>query len=632
MPVKNLMPLLEKLLGISIPIVGIIFVLDIPLYLTGASLFNQQYLALFWSLVVALIFLTVPASKKSDQTKTKWYDLLLACLTLIIGLYVTFFYSEILVTLGVPTTLRAVLGFVAIFLVLESVRRVTGWTIVLIILVFILYAKFGYLIPGVLRIKGLSWSRLFNQLYLGADFMFGIPLRVAGLMVFGFILFGSVVMRTGGGEFLFDVAQSLMGRFRGGPAKVAVLASTFFGTLSGSAVANVAGTGMVTIPLMKRVGYSPTYAGAIEATASTGGQILPPVMGAAAFVMAEFLGISYPMVVVAALIPALLYYLGLFLQIDLRAAKRGLRGLPKEEIPSFRKTILEGWIYIIPLIVLVITLFVLFMPPGAAALYSAGATVVATLLIRKTRSVWSWSKVFEILERTSRTLFEVTAISAAAGFVVGIVGYTGLGLSLSRVLTKAAGGSLILLALFTALTSTILGMGMPTTAAYILLAVLAAPALTNLGIEPILAHLFIFYFGTFSMLTPPVCLAAYTAGSIAKAPQLPLAFLAIRLAIAGYIVPFVFLYAPGLAFIGSLREIIVNIVSAVVAITIFAVGLEGFLFRDLRWFVRVIWIIGGILIIVPVWWSRVLGLTLVLLLVIFSMLRRILRAESFAKR
>jgi TRAP transporter 4TM/12TM fusion protein len=626
------MSLMEKLLGISIPIVAIVFVLDIPLYLTGASLFNQQYLALFWSLVVALIFLTVPASKKSDQTKTKWYDLLLACLTVLIGLYVTFFYSEVLLTLGVPTTLRVVLGFVAILLVLESVRRVTGWTIVMIILLFILYAKFGYVIPGVLRIKGLSWSRLFSQLYLGADFMFGIPLRVAGLMVFGFILFGNVVMRTGGGEFLFDVAQSLMGRFRGGPAKVAVVASTFFGTLSGSAVANVAGTGMVTIPLMKRVGYSPTYAGAIEATASTGGQILPPVMGAAAFVMAEFLGISYPTVVVAALIPALLYYLGLFLQIDLRAAKRGLRGLPKEEIPSFRKTLVEGWIYIIPLIVLIITLFVLFMPPGAAALYSAGATVLATLLKRKTRSVWSWNKVLEILERTSRTLFEVTAISAAAGFVVGIVGYTGLGLSLSRVLTEAAGGSLILLALFTAVTSTILGMGMPTTAAYILLAVLAAPALTNLGIEPILAHLFIFYFGTFSMLTPPVCLAAYTAGSIAKAPQLPLAFLAIRLAIAGYIVPFVFLYAPGLAFIGSVREIIVNIIAAVVAITLIAVGLEGFLFRDLRWFERVIWIGGGILIIVPLWWSRVLGFTLVLLLVIFSLLRRTLRAESYVKR
>lgn len=616
---------MEKLLGISIPIVAIIFVLDIPLYLTGASLFNEQYLALFWALVVALIFLTTPASKKSAVTKVRWYDFILAGLALFIGLYVTFFYPSIQLSLGVTTTFKTVVGFVAIILVLESVRRVTGWTIVVIILVFILYAKFGYLVPGVLRIKGLSWSRLFSQLLLGSDFMFGIPLRVAGLMVFGFVLFGNVIMRTGGGEFLFDVAQSLMGRFRGGPAKVAVLASTFFGMLSGSAVANVAGTGMVTIPLMKRVGYSPIYAGAIEATASTGGQILPPVMGAAAFVMAEFLGISYPTVVVAALIPALLYYLGLFLQIDLQAAKGGFKGLQEKDIPSFKKTLSQGWIYIIPLIALIYTLFILFMPPGAAALYSAGTTVIATLLTKKSRSLWTWAKVSEILERTSRTLFEVIAISAAAGFVVGIVGYTGLGLSLSRVLTKAAGGSLILLALFTAVTSTILGMGMPTTAAYILLAVLAAPALTNLGIEPILAHLFIFYFGTFSMITPPVCLAAYTAGSIAKAPQLPLAFRAIRLAIAGYIVPFVFLYAPSLALIGSLKNIVMNVSAAVVALTLFCFGIEGYIFRALKWFERILCIGAGILIIIPAWSTRFFGLAILILFLIFPLFKKIRR-------
>ena len=618
---KKILPFIEKFLGVGTPIVAVIFVLDLPLYITGASLFNQQYLALFWAMVVALIFLTIPSSKKSDHAEIKWFDILLAVLTVFIGLYVTFFYPEILPSLGTPTTFRSILGLVAILLVLESMRRMTGWTIVIIILVFIAYAKFGNFVPGVLRIKGLSWSRLFSQLYLGSDFMFGIPLRVAGLMVFGFILFGNVVMRTGGSEFLFDVAQALLGRFRGGPAKVAVLASTFFGTLSGSAVANVAGTGMVTIPLMKRVGYSPTYAGAIEATASTGGQILPPVMGAAAFVMAEFLGVSYPTVVVAALIPALLYYLGLFLQIDLQAAKMGLKGLPKKEIPSLKKAFSKGWIYIIPFVVLIITLFILFLPPGAAALYSAGATVIATLLKKKQRSFWSWSKVSEILERTSKTLFEVTAISAAAGFVVGIVGYTGLGLSLSRVLTEAAGGSLLLLALLTAGTSTILGMGMPTTAAYILLAVLAAPALTNLGIEPILAHLFIFYFGTFSMLTPPVCLAAYAAGSIAKAPQLPLAFRAIRLAIAGYIVPFVFLYAPSLAFIGSAKEIVLNLTAAVVAITLFAFGLEGFTFRVLKWFERLLCIGAGILIIIPVWNTRLLGLAILILFFLFPLFK-----------
>lgn len=590
-----------------------IFVLDLPLYVKGISLFNQQYLAIFWAQVIALIFLTTPASRKLNEEKVAWYDFLLAFLSLVVGLYVTLFYPSVLLTLGTPTLSKTIMGVLALLLVIESVRRVTGWPIVIIIALFVAYAKYGGHAPGVLQIKALSWSRLFNQLYLGADFMFGIPLRVAALMVFGFILFGSVIMETGGGDVLFNLAQALMGRFRGGPAKVAVLASTFFGTLSGSAVANVAGTGMITIPLMKRVGYSPTYAGAIEATASTGGQILPPVMGAAAFVMAEFLGISYPSVVAAALFPALLYYFGLFLQIDLQAARQGMKGLPRQDLPSLGETLKQGWIYFIPLTVLIITLFVLFLPPGTAALYSTGATVVATLLTGKTRSVWSWAKINRIFYRTSRTLFELTAISAGAGFVVGIVGYTGLGLSLSRVLTHAAGGSLMFLALLTAMTSTLLGMGMPTTAAYILLAVLAAPALSNLGIEPIFAHLFIFYFGTLSMLTPPVCLAAYAAASIAKAPQMVLALQAMRLAIAGYIVPFVFLYAPGLALMGSWSHIVATLVASTLAISLFSIGIEGYCLNPMKWFERLIAVGSAVAIISPNYHARVVGFSLFVL-------------------
>ncbi|MBW2066721.1 MAG: TRAP transporter fused permease subunit [Deltaproteobacteria bacterium] len=613
---------LTHFLGISIPIVAIIFVLDIPLYLKGISLFNQQYLAIFWAQVVALIFLTKPASRKRNREKIARYDLFLALLTLAVGLYVALFYPSILLTLGTLTLFKTLIGLLAVLLVIESVRRVTGWPIVIIIVLFIAYTKYGNYAPGVLQIKAVSWSRIFSQLYLGADFMFGIPLRVAALMVFGFILFGSVIMETGGGDVLFNLAQALMGRFRGGPAKVAVLASTFFGTLSGSAVANVAGTGMITIPLMKRVGYSPTYAGAIEATASTGGQILPPVMGAAAFVMAEFLGISYPAVVAAALFPALLYYFGLFLQIDLQAARQGMKGLPRQDLPSLGEILKQGWIYFIPLTVLIITLFVLFLPPGAAALYSTGATVIATLLTRKTRSVWSWTKINSIFYRTSRTLFELTAISAGAGFVVGIVGYTGLGLSLSRVLTQAAGGSLLFLAVLTATTSTLLGMGMPTTAAYILLAVLAAPALTNLGIEPILAHLFIFYFGTLSMLTPPVCLAAYAAASIAKAPQMSLALQAMRLAIAGYIVPFIFLYASGLALIGSWPHIIATLGASVIAIALFSFGIEGYCMGVMTWFERLVAVFSAIAIITPYHYSRIIGFSLLGLLMLIQFKRK----------
>lgn len=624
---QDILQFMQKALGVAIPVIAVIFILDIPLYLIGTSLFNQQYMALFWCLVTALIFLTTPASKKAPATGPKWYDLLLAGLTLLVGFYVTILYYQILLGLGTPTVLQVIVGCLAVLLVLESVRRVAGWPIVIIVFLFILYAKFGNLVPGILHTKGLSWLRLLSQLYLGADFMLGIPLKVACLMVFGFIFFGQVIFQTGGGEFLIKLAQSLMGRYRGGPAKVAVLASTFFGSISGSAVANVAATGMVTIPLMKRSGYSPIYAGAIEATASTGGQIMPPVMGAAAFVIAEFLGISYPMVVVAAIVPALLYYLGAYLQIDLQAASSGLKGLPREEIPSLKETMRHGWVFAIPLVVLIITLFVLFMPPGAAALYSIATIVVVTFLKKETRRAWSWSKLLSILQRTSRSMFELTAICAAAGFVVGIVGYTGLGLSLSRVLTEASGGSLLLLAVLTAVASTILGMGMPTTAAYILLAVLAAPALVSLGIEPILAHLFVFYFGTLSMLTPPVCLSAYTAASIAEAPQMPLAFRAMRLAIAGYIVPFIFLYNPGLAFIGSMGEIIPAILFTVIAITLFAFGIEGYLLRKLKWLERILCVIAAIAIVIPSWSSRLLGLAMVVPLLLIQFMRRPERKE-----
>ncbi|MFH1123000.1 MAG: TRAP transporter fused permease subunit [Pseudomonadota bacterium] len=616
------MGFIENFLGLAIPAVGICYVLDIPLYVAGVSLFNEQYLSMFWALITVLIFLTVPATKKSKGKGAGWLDLVLAVLTLFIGLYVAVFYPQILNNLGTPSRFQLVFGLLAVLVVLESVRRTTGWPIVIIILLFILYAKFGNLAPGILRTRGLYWSRLFQQLYVGSSFMFGIPLRVAAGMVFGFILFGNVVMRTGGGDFLFNFAQGLMGRYRGGPAKVAVLASTFFGTLSGSAVANVAGTGMVTIPMMKRTGYPPSYAGAIEATASTGGQIVPPVMGAAAFVIAEFLGISYAVVVFAALIPAMLYYYGLFLQVDLRAASTGLEGLPREAIPSLKKTLREGWIFILPLMALVVTLFILFMSPGSAALYSTVVVIAATLLRKESRSAWTWSLVKDILNQTSKTLFELAAVSAAAGFVVGIVGYTGLGLSMSRVLTEAAGGSLILLALLTALTSTILGMGMPTTAAYILLAVLAAPALTNLGVEPILAHLFIFYYGTLSMLTPPVCLACYAAASIAKTPQMPLAFRAMRLAVAGYVVPIIFLYEPGLALIGTPLGIIYSILVAVVAISFFAFGVEGFFLTALKKHERLLAMVIAVAVFTPNSIIRVIGLVLLVFLLVVQLRKR----------
>lgn len=613
----------QKFLGISIPIIAIFFIIDIPLYLFNISLFNQQYLSLLWTLVTALIFLSTPFSNDKKSGKRKWYDILLVGMVFVVGLYVTIWYPKILLQLGAPSKFNFIMGILAFFLVLESVRRVAGWPIVIIVLVFVLYAKFGNIIPGILRTRYITWSRLFTQLYLGSDFMFGIPLRVAALTVFGFILFGSTIMKIGGGDFLFKLAQSLMGRYCGGPAKVSVLASSLFGSLSGSAVANVAGTGMITIPLMKKTGYSSSYAGAIEATASTGGQIVPPVMGAAAFIMAEFLGISYINIVVAALLPALLYYLGLFVQIHLQAKLLGMVRTPRHEIPSFKETLKTGWIFLIPLAVLIFVLFVLFLEPGLAALYGTATVVLVTMVPKKFRSLWSLGKLVEILMQTSRAIFELITVCAAAGFIVGLVGYTGIGLSLSRVLTNIAGGSLLILAILTAITSTILGMGMPTTAAYILLAVLAAPALINLGIEPILAHLFIFYYGALSMITPPVCLAVYAAASISEAPsQLKLAFKAMKLAIAGYVVPFIFLYEPSFALIGSFGKSISSIFLGVIAIITFAIGIEGYCLSKLKIFERLFFICVAILLLIPLWQTHLVGLTAVTLLLFTQIIKK----------
>ena len=598
-----------KLLGILVFIVGITAVLNIPLYLTNYSPFNQQYQAMFWVLVATMIFLTRPASKKT--TPARWYDLVLIGITLFVGLYIVIFYHELQFTLGVASPFRMVMGILTVLVLLESTRRVAGWPIVIIILVFMVYAKFGNYFPGLLETKAMTWKRLFTVLYLNNDSWLGIPLRVVLLIVFGFLLMGRVFFETGGGAIIIGFAEALMGRYRGGPAKVAVLASSIFGAMSGSTVGNVASTGVVTIPMMKKTGFSPSYAGAVETVASNGGQILPPVMGAAAFIMAEFLGVSYPVIVSAAIIPGILYYLAVFIQVHLQAVSSGMLPIPKEDRPSLKETAKKGWIFAIPIAFLVYVLFVLWMTPGFAALYTAGITVVVTLIKKETRSTWSWGRVMAILQKTSRTAIEVTAVSAAAGIVVGIVSYTGLGLTFSRVLTDLAGGHLILLAGLAAFASIILGMGMPPAPAYILLAVLAAPAFADMGVPEISAHLFVFYFGILSMVTPPVCIAVYTAASIAEASMMRCALYSMKLSIAAYIVPFVMLYNPGLNFIGSAGNIISASVTAAVGLSILAIALEGYFRRRLGWLERGLLTIAGIAMLVPNWLSQLVSVLII---------------------
>ncbi len=611
---------LHKLLGTLIPLTGLFFVLDIPYLVARVSLFNQQFIAIFWALVLSLLFITFPAKKGKPRFKPQWYDYILVLLTMIVGLYVALFYPEIMMGMGRVRTIEWFFGIISTLLVLESVRRTAGMTVVGIILVFLSYAKFGHLLGGLLATGYIRPTRLLQQLYIGADFLLGIPLKVVVEIVFGFILFGIVYLRVGGGDTLMNLAYSLMGTVRGGPAKVAVIASSLFGSISGSAVANVSATGMITIPLMKKLGYPSFYAGAVEAAASTGGQIMPPVMGAAAFVLAEFLGVPYYQVVVAAIVPALLYYVGLFIQIDLQAVKQGLKGLPKDQVPSFKKILKDGWMHIIPIIVLIYTLFILFWPPGQCAVAGAFAAIIVSLVNRKTRYSWNRKMIFDMIMSSSKAMFEVVAICGGAGLIIGLVAYTGLGLSFSQLLTQLAGGNLFFLAVITAIASVILGMGMPTTAAYIMLAVLAAPAMVHLGIEKMTAHLFVFYFGTLSMLTPPVCLAVYAAGPIARANSMQIAFQAMQLAIAGYIVPFVFIYNQGVTLFGSVSEIIWDISMTLLAIIFFSFSFEGFFLKHFNIFERIFFIVSGILVLIDVPIYRIGGLIFAIILIIYEII------------
>ncbi|MBM4340466.1 MAG: TRAP transporter permease [Deltaproteobacteria bacterium] len=597
----------EDMLLVSIPLIGVVSILNLPLYL-GLTFFIQQYFAIFFGLIMALVFILVPTRKGAPKDQLPWYDLVCSFLSLVVGAYLAFYYKEIVVELGLLVPSRIVLGTIAIVLVLEASRRVLGWPFLSIVFIFIFYALFTFLFPGRLYGKGVTWSRLATFLYLDPQGILGIAIEVAATIVFAFVFFGQALFRTGGGEFFTDSAMALMGRFRGGPAKVAVLASSLFGTMSGSAVANVVTTGSVTIPLMKKTGYPPYFAGAVEATASSGGQIMPPIMGAAAFLMATFLGIPYVKVALSAAIPAVLYYMAVFIQVDLEAAKNGLKGLPSEALPRLLAVLRKGWLFLIPLSILIYTLFIQMIEADRAGLY-ATASVFLVCCFRKQDRI-GLKKVIKILKETGEGMLEVGVVCCAAGLIIGIVSLTGLGFTFSQALVSLAGESTLLLLILGAAGAIILGMGMTVTAAYLLMIILIAPALIQLGVAPLNAHLFVFYFAVMSFLTPPICLAVYAAASLAGADMMKTAYQAIKLGIAAYIVPFLFAYHPSLLLQGDIFDIIHAVITAMIGISLLAIGIEGFLFQKLNWVKRTLLILGGLGCLIPGWRSDLIGLAI----------------------
>ena len=616
----------ENLIFFALIIVGALWVFEVYFYF-GLTPMIKQYIGSFLGLSLGGIFLTIPFRKGKSTKKVPWYDWILFALALVIGFYVAIFYPSIQYVVNLETPTRVILGCITILLVIEALRRLIGWVMVIIICFFILYAPLSNFFPGMLEGKPIPVGQLVNYLYLDANAILGIPISVASTIILAFILLGHGLSVTGGAKFFMDLSTALMGRYRGGPAKMAVTASSLFGTISGAAVANVVTTGIITIPMMKKAGFRPKVAGAIEAAASTGGQLMPPVMGAAAFLIAELLAIPYREVVVAALIPAILYYFTLFVQIDLEAAKFNIKGIPKEKLPTVRSVLRSGWDAMIPLLVLIVALFILNYQPAKAGMVAVFTLLVVNLFKKEGRL--TLSKIHKMIIGTGRGILEIAAICSAAGIVIGVLNVSGLGFGLSLQLVKTVGQNLFLLLVLSAGVCIILGMGMPTVAVYILLAVLVAPALTELGIIPLAAHLFIFYFGMMCMITPPVCMASYAAAAIAETGPMETGFTAMRLAVVALTVPFLFVLEPSLLLMGHPSKVVLAVATAVFGCYFLGAGLTGYLFRPLSWATRAFAIVGGCGLLIPVglgqnigWISDIVGLFIVVPLFILEWIRK----------
>ncbi|WP_051569372.1 TRAP transporter permease [Alkaliphilus transvaalensis] len=546
--------------------------------------------------VFVLGFLMYPITKKSNKNKVPIYDWIFTGAGIIVTSYILFFFEDLVRRGGMPTNLDIFMGILAIGLVLEVTRRSIGPELPIIAVIFIAYVFVGPYLPGALGHRGYSLSRIVNQLYMTTEGIFGTPLGVSSTFVFMFILFGAFLEITGVGQFFIDIAFSTAGHLKGGPAKAAVLASGFMGSISGSSIANTVTTGAFTIPLMKKVGYKANFAGAVEAAASTGGQILPPVMGAAAFIMSEFTNIPYITIVISAIVPALLYYLGVTIMVHLQASKQGLEGMPKEDLPNFKKTFSMGFHLLLPLVGVLV--FLIIYSPLKAAFLSIIVALGVSLLRSHTRI--KPQAVLSALEDGAKKAVSVAAACACAGIIVGIVTLTGLGLTFANLIVSLAGGKLIPTLFLTMIASIILGMGLPTTAKYIVLATMAAPALTELGVPLIAAHLFILYFGVIADVTPPVALAAYAGAGIAGGDSFKTGLNALKLGSAGFLIPFIFAMSPTLLLIDvTIGQAIVSILTACLGIVAFASGVQGYFLTFTKIYERILFIVAALLLIHP---------------------------------
>ncbi len=563
----------------------------------------QRSIAL--SFALALVFLLYPARVSGDQ-RLRWHHWLVAAGAVYVGLYLAFNYMRIMEAGGDYTNMDYIMAGCGIIVVLEAARRTVGLPITVLAVAFLLYAHLGSYLPGFFSHRGFSLQRIASHMYLTTEGILGIPMGVMASFIYLFVLFGSFREKTGLGQLFMDIGNAVAGWASGGPAKMAVVTSALEGTVSGSSVANTVESGSLTIPMMKRLGYRPEFAAAVEASSSTGGQIMPPIMGAAAFIMAEFLNMPYLDIAKAAAIPACLFFFGVFIEVHLEAKRCNLRGLRRDELPPFGRVMRERGHLIIPLFAIIG-----FLGSGFTPLYAALMGLVTCVGVGAVRKATRMTlrEILDAFELGARNAVGVTLACACAGIIIGVVTLTGLGLKMGNGLVAMAGGNLLLTLILTMITSLVLGMGAPTTANYIITATIAAPALIQLKVHPLAAHMFVFYFGIVADITPPVALAAYAGSGIARSDPLATAINSTKLSIGAFLVPYIFVFNPAMLWVNTTTAgLIQTLITSCCGMTGVGASMIGYLLGPMSWLERFIFFGGGILLIDPGTYTDLVGM------------------------
>lgn len=614
-----------------IAIIAILYSL-FHLYITYNPLPEMVQRSVHVAVGMGLIFLVYPLGKKSSRRSVAWYDWILLLASLSTAGYLLYNYQDIMTLRGgIPNQLDIAFAILTVVLVLESARRITGWILPIFALIFLVYPFISHLdfMPDRLLTRPYDLGDIFGQLYLKTEGLYSSAIGASVTFIFLFILFGAFLSRSGMGQLFNDLALALAGHKQGGPAKVAVISSGFMGSINGAAVANVVGTGAFTIPLMKKIGYDKNFAGAVEASASVGGQILPPIMGAAAFIMAETTGVKYSTIALAALLPALLYYLGVIAQVHFRAGKQNLTGIPKADLPRIKEVLKARGHMLLPIVALVV-LLAENVPVGYAAAYTIGITVVVSWLRKETRM--GVKEILFALEDGAKQSLSVMAACVVVGIVIGVVNLTSFGSVMTSSIVTLGAGSLFLTLVLTMLASMILGMGLPSIPAYIITATMAAPALAGFGVPVLVAHMFVFYFGIFANITPPVALASFAGAGIAGGDPMKTGWQSVKLALAGFIVPFMFVYNPNMMMIDVTGadvmaktfafpewHVILSVtITSIVGVLALSSAVEGYLKTHLAVWQRIIIAIGAFCLIVPETITDIVGVALVLAITLLN--------------